>query len=415
MLDVFDTVAERRQQVAAVTGTDELIAVRMEIGKLLETGLLIDLDLHGFSMLSTSVSWEELGMSPEDERRQRTTRGRKALVPKEYDNLASIETRLRTTLDSFSFSVSGFRPWRWLPFSAYQAWRERHDAIVAELEERKCEIIAHLAELVDANVAYFREVARRAWRSYHTPSDASVIKTPSGRFFAGYDAFESFIVDSALAEMPTADQIRHGIFVEYHTGYLLTDAEGAEIRARTVAAQAEESKAAAEAQRAWQAVEAEARAARQLEREREIELTQREMQARAVRQAEYEHARQQLSGIVSPIGEVVEQFRGQIFESVTKAAESIQTLGYVHGKTAEKLTSLRGLYDMIAGVTNDTELEEALDALQAAMQAPGAGEARYNLIAVENAIGAVADITSDAAYELRRKAEARSRSKFLEF
>lgn len=403
-VDVIDKTAERRKQVADLTGKEDLTAVQLEVGKLLDSGLLIDLDLHGFSMLSASVSWEELGMNPNDARRQRTSRGRKALVPKQYDKLASIEVRLRKNLNDHTFSVTGFLPWRWLPFSAYDAWKERHEQILAELEALKAQIIAHLDEFIDDNVAYFTRVARRAWFSYHAPDDKAVIKTASGRYFEGYDAFETFIIESALEQMPLPDEIEYGIYAEYHTGYLIAPPEVYAMQAAQEAAWAEADKARAEAD-----------LARQAEREKRLELDTRSAQIAAVKRAEYERAKEQLAALTSPIEEVTEQFRAQIFEAVTKAAESIQSLGHIHGKTAEKLVSLKSLYETLAGVTDDAELTAALDKLTTAMQAPGAGEAKYNLGAVETAIQAVVDVTQDAAYELQRKAETKTRSRFLEF
>lgn len=174
-------------------------------------------------------------------------------------------------------------------------------------------------------------------------------------------------------------------------------------------ARAEKSEAEAKARLAWQA-----------EREKDLTLTERQLEARAkaeaVKQAELEHARQQLSQAVSPLQEVVNQFRARIYESVVNAAKSIQKNGHLRGKTADMLSGLKGLYQTLAAVTEDADLETALATLDNALgKAPSNGNSKYNLDAVESALAGLTTLTQDAAEQAARQAVQVTRAKFLEF
>ncbi len=408
---VSDTIDARLASVAEVTGEDagNIQQVRMDISKLLDQGLLIDIDLHGFSMLKASTSWEELGIRSDDKRRNRISRGQKNLAPTHYVNrLQSLDTRFRQVLDKYSFKVTGFLPWRWLPLTAYTEWKKEHDELKVQLEAIKAEILAHWEEIEAENEEYFQAVARRAWKSYNTPDDESVVRTPDGKVLAGYDAFEAHIVDAALAKMPTKGEIRTGIWADYRTGFLITPPEAQALQAQAEEAYARASKAQAEAHLAWQ-----------IERERGAEISEREWTQRArlqaIREAELEHARQQLQAITNPLDEVMESFRAQIYGAVISIAQSIQKNGHLRGKVAQQARGLKDLYELLASATNDTELETALQSLQNALDKSSPDGKKYDIGAVEHELAKITEMTQDAARDVERRSEAQTRAAYLEF
>jgi hypothetical protein len=99
-----------------------------------ELGVLVDVDVHGTSMFTARATWNELGIPEEDTRRKRLKRGTEDLIPKVYiGRLRSLEARFRQSLDKHSFDVAGFRPYRWVPFTAYESWRGEWDRLQEEL------------------------------------------------------------------------------------------------------------------------------------------------------------------------------------------------------------------------------------------------------------------------------------------
>ena len=410
-MDSITAIENRKFNVAMAAGVDldRVKQVRLDIGKLLDAGLLIDIDLHGFSCLKTGVSWEELGINGGDERRSRLTTGTKYLAPAEYvKRLTSLEVRFRQALDKYSFDVDGFKPWRWLPFTAYDEWRHEWESLKAELAEFKHDLAAAWDNILDENRRYFEGVAKTAWRAYQAPYDGQAAVVAGGYAFETYAAFEVFIVESALARMPRLEFIENCIFPDYKTGYMITPPEIMTLYAQQEAARAEADKLAAEAQAEWQAVQRTG-----------LELSAREMEikakATAVRQAELEHTRKQLAELTSPLAEITAKFRARIYESVVGAAQSLQKNGNLRGKTAEMLAGLQTLYHTLASATNDTQLEDALAAVQDALdKAPAPGQGKYDLEAVESALAGVIALTQDAAESLKRNAVQTTRAGMLE-
>jgi len=167
----IQAIEQRKRDVALVAGVDleKVKQVRLDIAKLLQTGLLLDVDLHGFSCLRAGVTWEELGIRTGDNRRDRMSTGVKYLAPAKYvKRLVSLDVRFRACLDRFSSDVVILRPWRWLPFTAYNDWLEAWKALIVELEDLKAEIIAAYDNIQDENRRYFEGVALRAWKAYQT-------------------------------------------------------------------------------------------------------------------------------------------------------------------------------------------------------------------------------------------------------
>lgn len=408
----LQAVTERQHTVAQVAGiaVEHIAQVRLDIAKMLDNGLLIDIDLHGFSCLKTGVSWEELGINLEDDRRMRMSTGMKFLAPAHYvKRLTSLEVRFRQCLDKYGAYIAVFRPWRWLPFSAYSQWQSDWQALVAELQAFKIALINDYESCVDENRRYFEQVARAAWRAYQAPYQGQAVVVTAGRAFATYPQFEDFIITAALSKMPTVDFIQHGIYPDYKTGYMVTSPEIQHQYALAEAAQAAAAKLAAEAQGAWQQERAQAQALT----EKQLTLT---AQAAAVRQAELEHARAQLSQMTSPIAEMTAQFRNRIYDAVVAAAKSMQKNGNLRGKTAEMLAGLSGLYKTLASVTNDTELETALAGLDSALLRIPAEDStgKYNLAAVATALDSLVALTQETAHTLERASVQETRAGLLE-
>jgi hypothetical protein len=109
--DFFLTRDERKLQIAAAVGTDHVAEVSLDIRRMRELGVLVDVDVHGTSTFTARATWNELGIPEEDTRRKRLKRGTKDLISKVYiGRLRSLEARFRQSLDQHSFDVAGYRP-----------------------------------------------------------------------------------------------------------------------------------------------------------------------------------------------------------------------------------------------------------------------------------------------------------------
>ena len=117
--------SERKDRITELTGDENIRTVAMDISRMKELGVLVDIDVHGTSMFTTKATWAELGIPQEDTRRKRLKRGSKDLIPKLYmGRLRSLETRFRQSLEKHSFVLDGFRPYKWVPFTAYESWKQ---------------------------------------------------------------------------------------------------------------------------------------------------------------------------------------------------------------------------------------------------------------------------------------------------
>jgi len=424
---------ERKEQIAGVTGEDAgtIRAVQLDIRRMKELGILVDIDVHGTSLFTVRASWAELGIPEDDTRRKRLKRGSKDLIPKEYlGKLRSLETRFRQSLDKHSFDLEGFRPYRWVPFTAYEEWRTEWDRLQAELAELKAKIINHYDEFVDAIAADFATIAREAWDAIRARRPAGAgefaLITDHGTF-DGLDAFIDHVVARATAKLPSPERIEAELYVDYKNALVATGADvEAELLARDQLHTKREIESAKQKLAQEQAhTERKAEWAKQdqlhlevaeAEKLSQIRVEEERVKLAAMRAAELEHARKQIENTVNPFQEVIEQFRSQIFQDVGEIAASIKKNGHVRGKVAERARGLLDTYRLLGAATGDDELEDALGELHDHLNgsAPLDGETKYNTGDVVGALKEIAELTHEAAQTVAQRAGAHTRAGALE-
>jgi len=409
------TTSERRDALATVIGEEEaarIATVSLDIARMRELGVLVDIDIHGTSMFTARASWAELGIPREDTRRKRLRRGSKDLIPHLYiGRLRSLETRFRQSLERHSFVLQGFRPYRWVPFTAYEAWRAGWADLQAELAELKADILTHYDEFVDALAADFAQVAHEAWDAVRARRPAGAgefaLVTSQGAFDS-LDAFTDHVVARAVAQMPSPDQIERGLYVDYKNALVVTGADLEAEHLHTEQLYTEQAQERTRQVEEW---------ARQHKLRLEVEEAEQASGIRlaAMRQAELEHARRQLQNTVSPFAEVFEQFRARIYEDVQEIATSISRNGHVRGKVAERARGLLDAYRLLGAASGDDELEAALLELRARLnQRPANDNGRYDTAAVRAALDDIATLTHDAAQAVISRANAHTRASALE-
>lgn len=362
------TTQDRKQQAFEITGVAPTMAVNVQLGLLREEGILVDLNITGTGMFQKTPIWAELGI-PEftgDRRVTQFTKGNKFLYPEEKVRaLKSFQSRLSQNLERYTYDVTGFRPFRWLPYTAYQAWREKHDQIITEAHAFiDTELIACHDECLSFIAQAYREIAEAAWLS------ATTGETDSGRRMQKYDSIEvydkknheylnldhvdfvDFIIRLAVSQVPTVEDIQNKLVFGYTTALVYGEADVAsdEAAAANIRAQVsfEREKADLENQLLTEQVRKQAW-------DNQVEQTERETQIEAMRQAEYDHHRQQLQETVSPFVEVYRAAMSQFIDHAKDMLESIQKNKHVRGKVAERGRGLLDLYNLmvIPGMGDD--------------------------------------------------------------
>lgn len=370
MIDTQINLTDSRRQMAVeVTGQQPQAAIKLQLDFLRQNGILVDLSITGSGMFQKTPNWVELGIADwaEDERVKQFTRGSKYLYPEQkIRDIKSIESRLRQNLDRHSREVTGFKPYRWIPYTAYQAWRDKHDAIVADGEALKADLIANRNQYVDEIAAIYAEVAESAWvaatsgemdgRRVQIYQYVQVFDKRAHKQRAlDHEEFLSFIVETTIAQIPTVEDIQEKLRWDYTTALVYGEQDAAADQARAEAireqidlarqlSQAEAEKAKLENQRLAEQVRAEAWAIQQ--RQQAI-AAEREAKIAAMRQAEYEHNVQQLKETISPFAEIYRAAISQFVDHAREMLESVRKNNHVRGKVAERGRGLLDLYQLM--------------------------------------------------------------------
>jgi hypothetical protein len=424
---VDQRVEQHAQQIDE--DTNRIRTSRLNVMKMRELGTFVDLDLHGFSMFTVKADKFEFGIPQGHRRHRRLRSGTKHLIPADLvKRLNSIGQQFRQNLERWSFHITRFGSYRWIPFTAYARWREQMDSLQAELKQWKAEVIFRYDEFVADLEEDFDEIAGEAWSAMiasarRTNPNSVVqieIKARGGvtRTFSEFerDDFIAFVVNRVRAQIPTIEQIAHSIVATYHNMLMLSESDieqdrlaadlfrQAQAEARAGTAQAVEEEGAArrlvrlDEQEQRRTIEAREHATRQTLR---LAVQEREIALKAMHAAELEHARARLQEIGSPLNEVFSALRAQIHEDVTSIAKTL-TDGKLHGLTAKKARGLVETFRLL-NAHEDHQLEAALqklrDDIDQRIPAPG-DRATYNVEAVKEQLQKIMDLTHQAAQDV---------------
>ncbi len=362
---------DRKTQLAAQIGVapDRIHSVRLQLDTLRKQGLLIDLNISGTSMFTRSATLAELGIADGDIRAVRFTPGQKFLYPEnEVRRIHTVESRMRQWLKRLTFSITGFHPYVWLPYTAYPAWRQRWEELSAEFYAVKTDYLAHYDEYRDLFTQEFTAVAEAAWRSIQAQGDRQA--AVDGRPYRDQAGFTGAVLERALLKFPTRERIELELHADYSTGLVWSEEDLAadQLQAQRIRAQieTEQNQHRAQQQEAYLQSSILQEQYNHTARMNRLEQQEKEIHIAAMLQAEAEHAREALHKIVSPYEEIFTALRQQFAESAAEMLESIHRNGFVAGKVAEKGRGLIELFDLLA-IHDDGELRQRLLALRSAL------------------------------------------------
>ena len=354
---------QRKQHVALVTGrqANQVTSVRIQLDVLRKQGLLIDLNISGTGMFTKTASFDEVGFaqdSAKDARYEWIKPGVKYVIPEApIKKLKSVESRMRQALDKYTRDVKGFYPFRWLPFTAHEKWLELWNQLQDDFYAIKAEIISNRDNYVDQIAEEYARVGISAWQSIKAQGYKWAII--DGKKMDS-ETFVDYIVEKAVALVPTVEAIEEKLQADYVTALVYGDEDVArdEINAAAIREQLNLSRELnqIEVSRASEQARAEAWQIQAAQREREIKIE-------AMLQAEAEHARAQLQSVVSPFAEIFGALRSQMAKDASDILASIKKSGFVRGKVAERGRGLLEMFDLMA-THDDRELREKLIALR---------------------------------------------------
>lgn len=415
---MVEKVKARRQEAATKLGLEvsQVHIRRLEIAQMRDAGLLIDLDVHGISMFSTRVSFAELGIAQNDARCKRMRAGRKDLFPRISKKMQSLEVRARQNLKKNSHVVPVFGQYRWMPWTAYESFRDSHDAIVAEIETTKQEAIDTWDEVYEENREFFANVAENAWTAMvaqYAPGDEVMIVTQDHAPFSsktGHDRFIEYVVQRALAKMPLPEEIQAMVKIDYSTSILYGESEVATEEAAIATAQAAQAEANALKVKADHEVW-------EVQHEEELLELSEKAKIEAFKTAEMEHARQQLAEMGSPIQDALDGLRATLYDAVGGLVAGLQKNGGFRGRASDRALELYNMWqELNGGLLKDDALEVALENLNAKMVSykSASKDIRDTQIGdITSKLAEIATLTAESARKINEGGS--SRAKALEF
>ena len=409
----LETASEVKQEAAERTGQsqDTIGSMLFQLRTLRENGVLIDITVGGTTLFSRRASLAELGIPRKSMRGENITAGSRFMGPRKFVNRqASMAERLRSLGKRYGQEVTGFKPYVYIYWKVYDEYKEKWDALIAQFYQMKQEAIDNLALWREEYLDTCREMAAEAWEAMMTNGAAALIlHLPHERTktFEDQEAFTEWIVGRGAAAFPSANRVDHMMHADYQTAVLLSDADITAEKARD----AQEHAALGQA-RADQ-VEAHARS---------VEATQDELVAKsegqlkmdAIHQAELEHAREQLTQIVSPFEEMFANLRSQVYADAQEIAASIRKNGFLNPQVGKRIENLIRLFKM-KDATNDHRLTGLLESVQTwaqgtPKQTGKAGKVKAadetSLIQLTQALADVVEATHDSAIATAKRAAA---------
>lgn len=308
--------------------------------RLMEGGVVVDLDIHRWTGLKRLLP-KDLGLNGKRQKSDAIKLGEKLLMPPTVLKIInSLTVQMRANLDRHSVrTVWG----RWVPASAYQDWRQRHD----QLTEEYLKVGHSLADNVDQVRAgtggtwgelrrLYSENARAVWcRMNHYPVDDSYLEMCPAHFVDDY-------VERILDHIPGPEEIRDSFEVVTNISYIPLPSMLEEDRVRQ--------------QRLWEKAADDREAAR---KRREAE-EQMHADVRSHYIAEKE------TMIDSFLGALSGEIYSRIYDACTSAlVTSSKNQGRLLEPTLRQLHKLLDWGRQMGSVLESTEIETALNDLRA--------------------------------------------------
>jgi hypothetical protein len=357
--EILSRLEQKKEAAAAHLGISaaEVETMPFDLTALEQAGIFLNIDATGFSVLSRQLDWQSLGIELPKEQAVHLSPPRTGLLPDDYRKpLQRAASQAHNALDRYSFrfalceTVLGSSEYRWIPYTAFEAFEKEFAAALENLARAKAAAIENYAEIL--------ETLRETFRQLATDSAERLTATMKDEPFDREDFIERTVA-RAMGMIPTVAAIRDGMRIEMRPKVILL---GSEMRAE----QARVAKIELEKQmtnKAQTAIAIEIEAQKEIAEIKvksafEDEKRERELKER-IRQIKIEAVKREVETSISPIKEGLDQLNATIYEAAKEMAEKLNDSKFVPGGTAKRAREMYRWFKLM-NFTGDTEVETVL-------------------------------------------------------
>ena len=357
--EILGKLEQKKETAAAHLGISkaEVETMPFDLTQLEQAGIFLNIDATGFSVLSRQLDWQSLGIELPKEQTVHLSPPRTGLLPDDYRKpLQRAASQAHNALDRYSFrfalceTVLGSSEYRWIPYTAFEAFEKEFAAALENLARAKAAVIENYDEILETLRGTFRELA--------TDSADRLTATVKDQPF-DRDEFIQTTVARAMGMVPTPAAIRDGMRIEMRPKVILLGSEmraeqtkAAKLELETQTVRRAQSEINIELQAQKDIAEIKVKAAYEDE-QREQELKER------IRQIKIEAIKKEMEATISPLKEGFDKLNSQIYEAAKEMAEKLNDSKFVAGGTAKKAREMYRWFKLM-NFTGDAEVETVL-------------------------------------------------------
>lgn len=357
--EILSRLEQKKETAAAHLGISaaEVETMPFDLTALEQSGIFLNIDATGFSVLSRQLDWQSLGIELPKEQAVHLSPPRTGLLPDDYRKpLQRAASQAHGALCRYSFrfalceTVLGSSEYRWIPYTAFEAFEKEFAAALENLARSKAAVIENYAEIL--------ETLRETFRQLATDSAERLAATMKDEPF-DREGFIERTEKRAMDMVPTVAAIRDGMRIEMRPKVILL---GSEMRAEQArVAKIELEKQVTNKAQTEIAIEIEAQekiAEIKVKSTYEDEKREQELKER-IRQIKIEAVRREVESSISPIKEGLDQLNATVYEAAKEMAEKLSDSKFVAGGTAKKAREMYRWFRLM-NFTGDTEVETVL-------------------------------------------------------
>lgn len=357
--EILGKLDQKKESAAAHLGISaaEVETMPFDLTALEQSGIFLNIDATGFSVLSRQLDWQSLGIELPKDKTIYLSPPRTGLLPDDYRKpLLRAASQAHHALCRYSFrfalceTVLGSSEYRWMPYTAFAAFEKDFATALETLARAKSAVIENYVEILDTLRETFRTLAKDSAERL----SATLKDQPFDR-----ESFIETTVARAMAMIPTVAAIRDGMRIEMRPKVILL---GSEIRAeQTKTAQLELEKQSINKAHTEIALEIETSkeiAEIKIKSALEDEKREQELKER-IRNLKIEAVRREVETSISPLKEGLDQLNNTIYEAAKEIAEKLNDSKHVPGGTAKKAREMYRWFKLM-NFTGDEEVEKVL-------------------------------------------------------
>ncbi len=357
--EILSKLNQKKEVAAAHLGISaaEVETMPFDLSALEQSGIFLNIDATGFSVLSRQLDWQSLGIELPKDKTVYLSPPRTGLLPDDYRKpLLRAASQAHNALDRYSFrfalceTVLGSSEYRWMPYTAFEAFEKEFAAALETLARAKSAVIENYGEILETLRETFRTLAKdSAERLGSTLKDE-----PFDR-----DGFIETTTQKAMAMIPTVPAIRDGMKIEMRPKVILLGSEMQAEQAKTAKLELEKqltNKAYTEI-----ALELDAQktvAEMLIQSAFEDEKREQELKER-IRNLKIEAVKKEVEASISPLKEGLDQLNNTIYEAANEMAQRLNDSKHVPGGTAKKAREMYRWFKLM-NFTGDEEVEKVL-------------------------------------------------------